>query len=38
MKIFFANPRSQNVKIKKKILNLLNKVISQQKLYIRYSK
>lgn len=30
MKIFFANPRSQNVKIKKKILNLLNKVISQQ--------
>ena len=30
MKIFFANPRSQDVKIKKKILNSLDKVISQQ--------
>jgi dTDP-4-amino-4,6-dideoxygalactose transaminase len=30
MKIFFANPRSQNLRIKKKIINVLSEVISQK--------
>ena len=30
MKIFFANPRSQNLRIKKKITNVLNEVILQK--------